>query len=169
MSNNAAVAQEGHEIGRAQALQARASGLAPHTDMNPVLLKPETDTGAQVVVQGKRLTSARARDYAQLKPKLLDAVLDSFNRLRAAHDLVMVEGAGSPAEINLRKGDIANMGFAEAAMCRWSLRRYRPGRGHCADRRHAGGDVARTMPPASAAFSSTSSAAIRRCSTTAMP
>lgn len=115
MSNNAAVAQEGHEIGRAQALQARASGLAPHTDMNPVLLKPETDTGAQVIVQGKRLTSARARDYARLKPKLLDAVLDSFTRVRAAHDLVIVEGAGSPAEINLRQGDIANMGFAAAA------------------------------------------------------
>jgi adenosylcobyric acid synthase len=115
MSNNAAVAQDGHEIGRAQALQARASGLAPHTDMNPVLLKPETDIGAQVVVQGKRLTSARARDYARLKPELLDAVLDSFTRVRAAHDLVIVEGAGSPAEINLRQGDIANMGFAAAA------------------------------------------------------
>jgi len=115
MSNNAAVAQEGHEIGRAQALQARACGLDPHTDMNPVLLKPETDTGAQVIVQGKRLTTARARDYARLKPQLLNAVLDSFHRLRAAHDLVIVEGAGSPAEVNLRKGDIANMGFAEAA------------------------------------------------------
>ena len=115
MSNNAAVAQEGHEIGRAQALQARACGLAPHSDMNPVLLKPETDIGAQVIVQGKRLTTARARDYAQLKPTLLGAVLDSFERLRARHDLVIVEGAGSPAEINLRQGDIANMGFAEAA------------------------------------------------------
>ncbi|WP_104018081.1 cobyric acid synthase [Roseovarius nitratireducens] len=115
MSNNAAVAQEDHEIGRAQALQARACGLAPHTDMNPVLLKPETDIGAQVVVQGKRLTTARARDYARLKPRLLGAVLDSFIRLRTAHDLVIVEGAGSPAEINLREGDIANMGFAAAA------------------------------------------------------
>mgnify|MGYP005841179645 CR=1 FL=1 len=115
MSNNAAVAQKGHEIGRAQALQARACGLAPHTDMNPVLLKPEADTGAQVIVQGKRLTSVRARDYARLKPQLLDAVLESFTRLHAAHDLVIVEGAGSPAEINLRHGDIANMGFAEAA------------------------------------------------------
>ena len=115
MSNNAAVAQEGREIGRAQALQARACGLAPHTDMNPVLLKPETDTGAQVIVQGKRLTSTRARDYARLKPQLMDAVLESFTRLKAAHDLVIVEGAGSPAEINLRQDDIANMGFAEAA------------------------------------------------------
>ncbi len=115
MSNNAAIAQNGHEIGRAQALQARACGLAPHSDMNPVLLKPQTDTGAQVIVQGKWLTTARARDYAQLKPQLLSAVLDSFARLRAAHDLVIVEGAGSPAEINLRRGDIANMGFATAA------------------------------------------------------
>jgi adenosylcobyric acid synthase len=115
MSNNAAVTADGGEIGRAQALQARACGLPPHTDMNPVLLKPETDTGAQVVVQGKRLTTGRARDYAALKPTLMGAVLDSFNRLRAAHDLVIVEGAGSPAEINLRAGDIANMGFALAA------------------------------------------------------
>ncbi|MFN3615252.1 MAG: cobyric acid synthase, partial [Rubrimonas sp.] len=115
MSNNAAVTADGGEIGRAQALQAMACGLAPHTDMNPVLLKPETDTGAQVIVQGRRLTTARARDYARLKPALMDSVLDSFARLRAAHDLVIVEGAGSPAEINLRPGDIANMGFARAA------------------------------------------------------
>ena len=115
MSNNAAVTVDGGEIGRAQALQAMACGLEPHTDMNPVLLKPETDTGSQVVVQGKRLTSARARDYATLKPSLLPAVLESYERLRAAHDLVIVEGAGSAAEINLRAGDIANMGFAEAA------------------------------------------------------
>ncbi len=115
MSNNAAVTEDGGEIGRAQALQARACGLAPHTDMNPVLLKPETDVGAQVVVQGKRLTTAKARDYARLKPALMGAVLDSFERLKARHDLVIVEGAGSPAEVNLRAGDIANMGFAEAA------------------------------------------------------
>ncbi|MCB2132261.1 MAG: cobyric acid synthase CobQ, partial [Rhodobacteraceae bacterium] len=110
--NNAAVTADGGEIGRAQALQALASGIVPHTDMNPVLLKPETDTGAQVVVCGRRLATVRARDYAALKPQLLTAVLDSFGRLRAAHDLVIVEGAGSPAEVNLRKGDIANMGFA---------------------------------------------------------
>lgn len=115
MSNNAAVTPGGGEIGRAQALQAMACGLEPHVDMNPVLLKPETDIGAQVVVQGRRLTTTRARDYAALKHRLMDAVLDSFSRLRAAHDLVIVEGAGSPAEINLRKGDIANMGFAAAA------------------------------------------------------
>ena len=115
MSNNAAVTEDGGEIGRAQALQALASGLAPHTDMNPVLLKPETETGAQVVVHGKRLTTARARDYAKLKPQLMEPVLESFRRLKAAHDLVFVEGAGSPAEVNLRKGDIANMGFAVAA------------------------------------------------------
>ncbi|MEO1680783.1 MAG: cobyric acid synthase [Pseudomonadota bacterium] len=115
MSNNAAVTADGGEIGRAQAVQAWASGLAPHTDMNPVLLKPETETGAQVVVQGTRLTRAEARGYATLKPTLLAAVLESFRRLRAAHDLVIVEGAGSPAEVNLRAGDIANMGFARAA------------------------------------------------------
>ena len=115
MSNNAAVTADGGEIGRAQALQALAAGLAPHTDMNPILLKPETDTGAQVVVQGKRLTSVKAREYARLKPDLMIPVLDSFQRLKAAHDLVIVEGAGSPAEINLRQGDIANMGFALAA------------------------------------------------------
>lgn len=115
MSNNAAVTVDGGEIGRAQALQALACGLPPHTDMNPVLLKPETDVGAQVVVQGKRLTTVKAREYAALKPKLMTAVLDSFKRLKAAHDLVLVEGAGSPAEVNLRAGDIANMGFADAA------------------------------------------------------
>ncbi|MGR3466368.1 MAG: cobyric acid synthase [Shimia sp.] len=115
MSNNAAVTEDGGEIGRAQALQARAAGRRPHTDMNPVLLKPESEIGAQVVVQGKRLTTAKARDYAKLKPTLLPAVLDSFHRLAATADIVIVEGAGSPAEVNLRAGDIANMGFAEAA------------------------------------------------------
>ena len=115
MSNNAAVTVDGGEIGRAQALQARAAGLELHTDMNPVLLKPESEVGAQVIVQGKRLTTVKARDYAKLKPDLMAPVLDSFNRLKSAHDLVLVEGAGSPAEVNLRDGDIANMGFARAA------------------------------------------------------
>ncbi|MGD9918667.1 MAG: cobyric acid synthase [Paenirhodobacter sp.] len=115
MSNNAAVTADGGEIGRAQALQALACGLEPVSDMNPVLLKPETDTGAQVVVQGRRRTTTRARDYWDLKPQLMGAVLESFGRLRAAHELVIVEGAGSPAEVNLRRGDIANMGFARAA------------------------------------------------------
>ncbi len=115
MSNNAAVTEDGGEIGRAQALQALACGVGPHTDMNPVLLKPETDTGAQVVVQGRRLTTVRARDYAALKPKIAASVHESFNRLKARADLVIVEGAGSPAEVNLRRNDIANMGFAVAA------------------------------------------------------
>jgi len=115
MSNNAAVTVDGGEIGRAQALQARAAGREPLTDMNPVLLKPETDRGAQVIVQGKRLATVAAREYAALKPTLLPCVLDSFRRLAATADLILVEGAGSPAEINLRSGDIANMGFAEAA------------------------------------------------------
>lgn len=115
MSNNAAVTTDGGEIGRAQALQARACGRAPHTDMNPVLLKPETDVGAQVVVQGKRLATLKARDYGAMKSTLLPKVLESFHRLAADADIIVVEGAGSPAEINLRAGDIANMGFAEAA------------------------------------------------------
>jgi len=114
MSNNAAVATGG-EIGRAQALQALACGVEPSVDMNPVLLKPESETGAQVVVRGQRLTTAKARDYGTLKQSLIPAVLESFNRLRALADIVVVEGAGSPAETNLRQGDIANMGFAEAA------------------------------------------------------
>ena len=115
MSNNAAVTEDGGEIGRAQALQARAAGLAPHTDMNPVLLKPETDTGAQVVVQGQRLGHAEARAYQRDKTALMPRVLESFRRLGERADLVLIEGAGSPAEINLRHGDIANMGFARAA------------------------------------------------------
>ncbi|SFC70611.1 cobyric acid synthase [Tropicimonas isoalkanivorans] len=115
MSNNAAVTADGGEIGRAQALQALACGVEPVTDMNPVLLKPETETGAQVVVQGRRVDTVRARDYAALKPKLMAPVLESFNRLGKQADLVLVEGAGSPAEVNLRAGDIANMGFARAA------------------------------------------------------
>lgn len=115
MSNNAAVTADGGEIGRAQALQALACGLAPHTDMNPVLLKPESEVGSQVIVQGKRVATVKAREYAKLKPTLMASVLDSFERLKSQYDLVVVEGAGSPAEVNLRTGDIANMGFAEAA------------------------------------------------------
>ncbi|WP_421994594.1 cobyric acid synthase [Reyranella sp.] len=115
MSNNAAVTADGGEIGRAQALQARAARVTPSVHMNPVLLKPQSDVGAQVVVQGKVVGNARARAYQQLKPSLLAAVLDSFARLAADCDLVLVEGAGSPAEVNLRANDIANMGFARAA------------------------------------------------------
>jgi adenosylcobyric acid synthase len=115
MSNNAAVTADGGEIGRAQALQARAARAAPSVHMNPVLLKPQTDVGAQVVVQGKVLGNAKAREYQGLKPKLLAAVLESFGRLAAESDLVLVEGAGSASEVNLRQSDIANMGFARSA------------------------------------------------------
>ncbi len=117
MSNNAAVTVDGGEIGRAQALQARACGVAPHTDMNPVLLKPESDVGASVVVQGKRFATMKAREYGRAKADLMPKVMESFDRLGADVDLILIEGAGSPAEINLRAGDIANMGFAEAADC----------------------------------------------------
>ncbi|MGU3536923.1 cobyric acid synthase [Methylobacterium sp. A54F] len=114
MSNNAAVTADGGEIGRAQALQARAAGVAPSVHMNPVLLKPQSEVGSQVVVQGRMVATVKARDYQAWKPRLLDAVLDSFSRLRAEADLVLVEGAGSASEVNLRRGDIANMGFARA-------------------------------------------------------
>src|SRR5215471_12548264 len=115
MSNNAAVTIDEGEIGRAQALQAQAAGVAPHTDMNPVLLKPETDVGAQIIVQGRRVATLRAREYAAMKPSLMKPVLESFARLKDRADLVLVEGAGSAAEVNLRKSDIANMGFARSA------------------------------------------------------
>ena len=114
MSNNAAVTEDGGEIGRAQALQARACNLPFHTDMNPILLKPETETGSQVIVQGHRHSTLKAREYNKLKPQLMKPVLESFERLSAKYDMVLVEGAGSPAEINLRQNDIANMGFAIA-------------------------------------------------------
>ena len=115
MSNNAAVTAEGGEIGRAQALQARAAGVRPSVHMNPVLLKPQSERGAQVVVAGRMLRTASARDYQTLRSELLPRVLRSFELTAAGADLVLVEGAGSPAEVNLRQGDIANMGFAEAA------------------------------------------------------
>ena len=114
MSNNAAVTEDGGEIGRAQALQALAARAPTTVHMNPVLLKPESEKGAQVILQGTRLRHATARDYTRLKPKLIKGVVDSFEWLSAAADLVIVEGAGSPAEVNLRAGDIANMGFAQA-------------------------------------------------------
>ena len=106
---------DGGEIGRAQALQARAAGIEPNTDMNPVLLKPQSDRAAQIVLQGKALTTMDAADYMAKRDRLLGAVLGSFTRLTETHDLVLVEGAGSPAEVNLRERDIANMGFARAA------------------------------------------------------
>ena len=115
MSNNAAVTADGGEIGRAQALQALACRTPPTTDMNPVLLKPQSDTGAQVIVHGRVVGTLGAADYQGRKGELLDAVLESYARLKGQADLVLVEGAGSPAEINLRAGDIANMGFARAA------------------------------------------------------
>ncbi len=114
MSNNAAVTADGGEIGRAQALQARAAGVAPSVHMNPVLLKPQSEIGSQVVVQGRMAGTARAREYQSWKPRLMAAVQDSFARLSNQADLVLVEGAGSASEVNLRAGDIANMGFARA-------------------------------------------------------
>ena len=117
MALNSAVTSDGGEIGRAQAVQAQACGLEPHTDMNPVLLKPTTDTGAQVIIQGRAVANMNARDYHDYKRVAREAVLESFHRLAARYDAVIVEGAGSPAEINLRHNDIANMGFAEAVDC----------------------------------------------------
>ena len=115
MSNNAAVSDDGGEIGRAQWLQAMASRVASSVHMNPVLLKPQSENGSQIIVQGKVFGQAKGRDYQRLKPQLLGALLESFEEVKSGADLVVVEGAGSPAEINLRAGDIANMGFATAA------------------------------------------------------
>jgi adenosylcobyric acid synthase len=115
MSNNAAIAREGGEIGRAQAVQARAARCSPSIHTNPILLKPETDTGSQVIVQGQRRGSIRSLGFGARRDELFPAVMESFGILEDEADLVIVEGAGSPAEINLRAGDIANMGFAAAA------------------------------------------------------
>ncbi|PNW00446.1 cobyric acid synthase [Pseudomonas protegens] len=117
MALNSAVTANGGEIGRAQAVQAQAANLAPHTDMNPVLLKPNSDTGSQVIIHGRAVTSMNAVAYHDYKAIAMQAVLASHERLKSAYQVVMVEGAGSPAEINLRAGDIANMGFAEAVDC----------------------------------------------------
>ncbi|MGU9814504.1 cobyric acid synthase [Pseudomonas sp. LF135] len=117
MALNSAVTAEGGEIGRAQAVQAQAANLAPHTDMNPVLLKPNSDTGSQVIIHGRAVTSMNAVAYHDYKAIAMQAVLASHARLSEAYPVVMVEGAGSPAEINLRANDIANMGFAEAVDC----------------------------------------------------
>ena len=115
MSNNAAVAADGGEIGRAQALQARAARVAPSVHMNPVLLKPSSETGAQIVVQGKVTGDARAREFQSVKPRLMPKVMESFEKVCAEAEIVVVEGAGSASETNLREADIANMGFAAAA------------------------------------------------------
>lgn len=117
MALNSAVTVDGGEIGRAQAVQAVASGLAPHTDMNPVLLKPNSDKTAQVIIHGKAVNNLSAKDYHQYKKTALAAVLESYQRLQQQYETIIVEGAGSPAEINLRDNDIANMGFAEAVDC----------------------------------------------------
>lgn len=117
MALNSAVTSDGGEIGRAQAVQAQACGIAPTIDMNPILLKPNSDTGAQVIVHGKAIANMEATSYHQYKTIAMTAVLDSWKRLAEQYSVVLVEGAGSPAEINLRDRDIANMGFAEAADC----------------------------------------------------
>ncbi|WP_109124127.1 cobyric acid synthase [Dyella sp. C11] len=117
MALNSAVTVDGGEIGRAQAVQAQAAGLQPHTDFNPILLKPNSDIGAQVIVHGKAVANMDARHYHEYKRLAMDAVLTSHHRLVAQYDAVVVEGAGSPAEINLRDRDIANMGYAEAMDC----------------------------------------------------
>jgi len=117
MALNSAVTPDGGEIGRAQALQAQAAGLPLSVHMNPVLLKPNSDTGAQVILQGHAIGNLEARDYHSYKPKAAIAVFDSYAKLTAQYENILVEGAGSPAEINLRKGDIANMGFALRANC----------------------------------------------------
>jgi adenosylcobyric acid synthase len=117
MALNSAVTPEGREIGRAQAVQAQACGLAPHSDMNPVLLKPNSDTGAQVIVHGKAIGNLEAFDYQGYKKQARIAVLEAYERLADRYQALIIEGAGSPAEINLRHNDIANMGFAEAVDC----------------------------------------------------
>jgi len=115
MSNNAAVTVDGGEIGRAQALQARAARVPPSVHMNPVLLKPQSEVGAQIVVQGRVYGRANAADYQRIKPELLPLVIESFARVKSEADIVLIEGAGSASEVNLRDNDIANMGFARAA------------------------------------------------------
>ncbi len=117
MALNSAVTSDGGEIGRAQAVQAQACGLEPHTDMNPVLLKPNTDIGAQVIVNGHAVGEMNATSYHEYKPKVLGSIMEAYGRLQSSSDVVIIEGAGSPAEINLRDRDVANMGFAEEADC----------------------------------------------------
>ncbi|MFB0979950.1 MAG: cobyric acid synthase [Alteromonadaceae bacterium] len=117
MALNSAVTSDGGEIGRAQALQAVAANIAPRVDFNPILLKPNSDTGAQVIVHGRAISNMEATSYHDYKKVAMDAVLDSHHRLADEFELLMVEGAGSPAEINLRENDIANMGYAEAVDC----------------------------------------------------
>lgn len=117
MALNSAVTDDGGEIGRAQALQAQAAGLQPHTDMNPILIKPTSDTRAQIIIHGKAVQDMDAAIYHDYKTRAMQSVLESYRRLQGQYDVIVVEGAGSPAEINLRDRDIANMGFAEAVDC----------------------------------------------------
>ena len=117
MSNNAAAAIDGGEIGRAQALQARAARISPTVHMNPILLKPESETGAQVIVQGQRHATLTAREFFKQRQNYLPYIIDSYRKLSNEYELILVEGAGSPAESNLRDGDLANMGFASVANC----------------------------------------------------
>ncbi len=117
MALNSAVTEDGGEIGRAQALQAQAAGLKPHTDMNPILIKPTSDTKAQIIIHGKAVSNMDAVVYHDYKTHAMNAVLESYCRLQTQYDVIVVEGAGSPAEINLRDRDVANMGFAEAVDC----------------------------------------------------
>ncbi|HUY11045.1 MAG TPA: cobyric acid synthase [Candidatus Dormibacteraeota bacterium] len=122
MSLNSAVTPDGKEIGRAQAFQAEAAGIAPTADMNPILIKPTSDSGSQVVVRGERFGELHARDYrAKNRERFWPIVLESYERLAARYDAIVLEGAGSPAEINLRDGDIVNMAMAHAADARCML------------------------------------------------
>ncbi|MCW8887909.1 MAG: cobyric acid synthase, partial [Gammaproteobacteria bacterium] len=117
MALNSAVTSDGGEIGRAQAVQAQAAGIDSHTDMNPILIKPNSDQGAQIIVHGRAIGNMEAGEYHHYKKMAMTAVLESHNRLKQRYPLIIVEGAGSPAEINLREGDVANMGFAEEVDC----------------------------------------------------
>lgn len=117
MSLNSAVTLDGGEVGRAQALQAAACGLEPHTDFNPVLLKPSSDMNSQVIINGQAVSQLAAKEFGNIKSLAFQSVLDAYHRLTSQYDVVIIEGAGSPAEVNLRKNDIANMGFAEEIDC----------------------------------------------------
>jgi adenosylcobyric acid synthase len=117
MALNSFITEEGGEMGRAQVVQAEAAGVRPHVDMNPVLLKPTTDVGSQVILRGRVHSNMKATEYHAFKPVARDVVFESFRNLADRYDAIVIEGAGSPAEINLREGDIANMGFALEARC----------------------------------------------------
>ena len=168
MSLNSFVTLDGAEIGRAQAMQAAAAGIEPAADMNPVLLKPGSDRRSQVVVLGHPEAEADAVGYRAHAPRLRQVALDSLARLRDAYDVVICEGAGSPAEINLRETDIANMGLARRGRPAGHRgRRHRPRRRVRRDVRHAGPARHPKTRRSSAASSSTSSAATRNCWTAA--